>query len=75
MRKIPNSKLFVSEPPPEWFGNPDNPSNDSAPGWTNDNWLKSRFHLSFAEYNTHKNADYGCLRVMNDDLVQPNRGF
>ena len=75
MRKIPNSKLFVSEPPPEWFGNPDNPSNDSAPGWTNDNWLKSRFHFSFAEYNTHKNADYGCLRVMNDDLVQPKRGF
>ena len=75
MRKIPNSKLFVSEPPPQWFGNESNPPKGSAPGWTNENWLKSRFHFSFAEYNTHKNADYGVLRVMNDDLVQPGRGF
>lgn len=75
MRKIPNSKLFVSEPPPSWFGNPENPSSGAAPGWTNDNWLKSRFHFSFAEYNNAGNADFGVLRVMNDDLVQPGRGF
>ena len=75
-RKIPNSKLFVSEPPPSWFGNPENPSPDTrAPGWNNDNWLKSRFHFSFAEYNNQANADFGVLRVMNDDLVQPTRGF
>ena len=55
------------------FGNGQNPSND--PAWTNNNWLKSRFHFSFAEYHNPKNSSYGVLRVMNDDLVQPKRGF
>ena len=74
VRKVPADRLFVSEPPPEWFGNPANPSGDKR-GWTNANWLKSRFHFSFAEYNNHKNSEFGVLRVMNDDLVQPKRGF
>jgi quercetin 2,3-dioxygenase len=43
--------------------------------WTNANWLKSRFHFSFAEYNNHRNNNFGVLRVLNDDLVQPHRGF
>jgi redox-sensitive bicupin YhaK (pirin superfamily) len=50
-----------------------NPSDD--PAWTNKNWLKSRFHFSFAEYSSANNLDYGVLRVMNDDVVQPHRGF
>jgi redox-sensitive bicupin YhaK (pirin superfamily) len=33
------------------------------------------FHFSFAEYNNPRNTEFGVLRVMNDDLVQPNRGF
>lgn len=45
------------------------------PDWTCSNWLKSRFHFSFAEYGNPKNRDFGVLRVMNDDLVQPKRGF
>ena len=73
VRVIPNQKLFVSEPDPQWFGNGPNPSND--PSWTNQNWLKSRFHFSFAEYNNYHNTNFGVLRVMNDDLVQPHRGF
>lgn len=73
IKVIPNEKLFVSEPNPFWFGNGSNKSSD--PTWTNDNWLKSRFHFSFAEYRNFKNTDYGILRVMNDDLVQPHRGF
>ena len=73
VRVIPNDKLFVSEPNPIWFGNGRNPKND--PSWTNENWLKSRFHFSFAEYRNFKNLDYGVLRVCNDDLVQPHRGF
>lgn len=73
IRVVPNDKLYVSEPNPTWFGNDSNPTND--PKWTNKNWLKSRFHFSFAEYNSHKNSDFGVLRVMNDDLVQPHRGF
>jgi hypothetical protein len=72
MKKIPESALAVSEPNPSWFGNPGNePSN---PAWTNKNWLKSRFHFSFAEYSNPQNSAFGVLRVLNDDLVQPNRG-
>ena len=73
IKVIPNDKLYVSEPDPRWFGNGANPSSD--PAWTNKNWLKSRFHFSFAEYNNYSNSNFGVLRVMNDDLVQPKRGF
>ena len=55
------------------FGNTANPRDD--PAWTNGNWLKSRFHFSFAEYWNARNTNFGSLRVMNDDLVQPHRGF
>jgi redox-sensitive bicupin YhaK (pirin superfamily) len=73
IKVIPNEKLYVSEPDPSWFGNGPNSSSDQA--WTNKNWLKSRFHFSFAEYSNNSNMDYGIMRVMNDDLVQPHRGF
>jgi len=72
-RKVPQAKLGVSEPNPSWFGN--NANEASNPSWTNKNWLKSRFHFSFAEYSNPRNTGFGILRVMNDDLVQPNRGF
>lgn len=65
---IPNEKLFVSQPDPKYFGNP--PNEDKAV-----NWLKSRFHFSFAEYHDPKRQNFGVVRVINDDLVQPNRGF
>jgi hypothetical protein len=71
-QKVFDKDLFVSEPNPAWFGNPPNEPN---PAWTNANWLKSRFHFSFAEYNNAKNSNFGVLRVTNDDLVQPSRGF
>ena len=73
VRVIPNKALYISEPNPAMFGNGPNPGFD--PTWTNGNWLKSRFHYSFAEYNNYANLDFGVLRVMNDDLVQPHRGF
>ena len=72
-RLIPNKKLYVSEPNPAWFGNGPNEADNKS--WTNENWLKSRFHFSFAEYNNPRNSQYGIMRVMNDDLVQPFRGF
>jgi len=71
-KKVADKDLFVSEPNPSWFGNPQNVANAN---WTNVNWLKSRFHFSFAEYNNPANSNFGVLRVMNDDLVQPSRGF
>mmetsp|Transcript_20270 Transcript_20270/g.49707 ORF Transcript_20270/g.49707 Transcript_20270/m.49707 type:complete len:285 (+) Transcript_20270:127-981(+) len=73
LKVIPNSKLYVSEPDPRLFGNPGNPGFD--PAWTSDNWLKSRFHFSFAEYHSTQNSSFGVMRVMNDDLVQPKRFF
>ena len=53
LKYIPEGVLGVSEPPPEWFGNKGNESKN--PHWTNGNWLKSRFHFSFAEYNNPHN--------------------
>lgn len=73
LRKVAESRLYVSEPDPRMFGNRGNEGNN--PSWTNSNWLKSRFHFSFAEYNSRHNTNFGVLRVMNDDLVQPARGF
>lgn len=73
VRKVSKDMLYVSEPNPMYFGNPVNAQND--PHWTNKNWLKSRFHFSFAEYTNRNNLGFGVLRVMNDDLVQPARGF
>mmetsp|Transcript_8915 Transcript_8915/g.21151 ORF Transcript_8915/g.21151 Transcript_8915/m.21151 type:complete len:310 (+) Transcript_8915:27-956(+) len=73
---VPQQRLFTSEPPPELFGNPENPSPGmrESHNWSQKNWLKSRFHFSFAEYG-HGPNNFGVLRVMNDDLVQPLRGF
>ena len=38
-------------------------------------WLKSKFHFSFAEYYNLENMNFGILRVINDDLVEPGTGF
>ena len=38
-------------------------------------WLDSHFHFSFAEYHNPDNVNFGVLRVMNDDLVEPGTGF
>ncbi|KAL7533259.1 hypothetical protein ACHAXR_005130 [Thalassiosira sp. AJA248-18] len=75
LKHVPGSKLYVSEPDPRWFGNP--PNEERNPHWDTEsvNWLKSRFHFSFAEYSSNKNSNFGVLRVMNDDFVQPDRGF
>lgn len=38
-------------------------------------WLDSHFHFSFAEYYNPANIEFGALRVINDDMVQPGTGF
>ena len=49
---------------------------DSAGLGTSDlGWLRSRFHFSFAEYHDPEKVHFGVLRVLNDDLVAPGRGF
>ncbi|KAL0050358.1 hypothetical protein WJX82_009631 [Trebouxia sp. C0006] len=43
----------------------------SKPTW----WLESRFHFSFADWWDPAKLNFGALRVVNDDLVQPKAGF
>lgn len=38
-------------------------------------WLRSIFHFSFADYYNPANMQFGVLRVLNDDLVDPSSGF
>jgi redox-sensitive bicupin YhaK (pirin superfamily) len=38
-------------------------------------WLSSHFHFSFDRYRNPDNVQFGVLRVLNDDTVQPGKGF
>jgi redox-sensitive bicupin YhaK (pirin superfamily) len=38
-------------------------------------WLSSRHTFSFAEYQNPDRVQFGPLRVINDDVVQPGKGF
>jgi hypothetical protein len=44
----------MSKPNPISFGNPEDPP-VFPPFWTQENWLVSRFHFSFAEYDNPDN--------------------
>lgn len=41
----------------------------------NHGWLQSNFSFSFADYYDPENTNFGPLRVLNDDIVEGNRGF
>ncbi|WP_335872408.1 pirin family protein [Bacillus sp. 2205SS5-2] len=41
----------------------------------NHGWLHSRFSFSFADYYDPNNMNFGPMRVLNDDIVEPLRGF
>jgi redox-sensitive bicupin YhaK (pirin superfamily) len=41
----------------------------------NHGWLQSAFSFSFAEYFDPDNLNFGPMRVLNDDIVAPLRGF
>ena len=49
--------------------------NNKDMGHSNLGWLRSIFHFSFAEYHNMKNMNFGVLRVLNDDLIDPQEGF
>ena len=44
-------------------------------GYANHGWLKSHHTFSFAGYQDPNRMNFGMLRVLNDDIVQPKMGF
>lgn len=44
-------------------------------GSTQTEWLESRHTYSFGHYHNLKRINFGTLRVFNDDLIKPARGF
>jgi hypothetical protein len=44
-------------------------------GESNLGWLHSRFSFSFADYHDPKKMGFGKLRVLNDDVIKPGKGF
>lgn len=49
------------------------PSN--ARGTTNYGWLHTRHSFSFGDYYDPKHLHFGALRVLNDDMLAPSKGF
>ena len=44
-------------------------------GTTELGWLHSRHSFSFGNYQNPKRMGFGPLRVLNDDIVEPSKGF
>nr|WP_321245533.1 pirin family protein [uncultured Psychroserpens sp.] len=44
-------------------------------GFADHGWLKSHHTFSFASYQNPERMNFGMLRVLNDDIVQPKMGF
>ncbi len=44
-------------------------------GYADHGWLKSHHTFSFASYQDENRMNFGKLRVLNDDIVQPKMGF
>ena len=44
-------------------------------GHANHGWLRSHHTFSFASYQNLERMNFGMLRVLNDDVVEPKMGF
>ncbi len=38
-------------------------------------WLNTSYSFSFADYFDRNRLNFGALRVLNDDIIQPSQGF
>lgn len=47
----------------------------NARGKADYGWLKTAYSFSFAQYYNPENIHFGALRVLNDDVVAPSKGF
>ena len=44
-------------------------------GGADHGWLKAKHHFSFASYQDPNRVRFGPMRVINDDIVAPKKGF
>jgi len=47
----------------------------SQRGFANHGWLRAAHSFSFANYYDNEKVHFGLLRVLNDDIIAPSRGF
>ncbi len=47
----------------------------STRGHFENEWLNTRYSFSFADYFDRNKMNFGALRVLNDDIIQPSSGF